>query len=84
MGKRLYDKVFLPYTKKQWGRHPAELGPEVTPHAPLRVCVCVCLRVCVCVCVRARACVRVRVRVRVCVQEQCRHAYMRSETDAHR
>jgi UDP-galactopyranose mutase len=36
VGKRLYDKIFLPYTQKQWGRHPAELLPEVTQRIPLR------------------------------------------------
>ena len=36
VGKRLYDRIFLPYTQKQWGRHPAALLPEVTQRIPLR------------------------------------------------
>lgn len=30
VGKRLYEKIFRPYTVKQWGKSPSELGPEVT------------------------------------------------------
>jgi len=36
VGRRLYLKIFLPYTRKQWGRHPRELTPEVTARIPLR------------------------------------------------
>ena len=36
VGKRLYDKIFKPYTIKQWDKTPAELGPEVMARIPVR------------------------------------------------
>jgi len=36
VGKRLYELIFKGYTFKQWGRYPAELGPEVTSRIPVR------------------------------------------------
>jgi len=36
VGKRLYELIFKPYTKKQWDKYPAELGPEVTARIPVR------------------------------------------------
>lgn len=36
VGQRLYDLIFNPYTIKQWGKAPAELGPEVTARIPVR------------------------------------------------
>lgn len=36
VGEVLYDKIFGPYTRKQWNRPPAELAPEVTGRIPVR------------------------------------------------
>jgi UDP-galactopyranose mutase len=36
VGDVLYDKIFGPYTRKQWARAPAELAPEVTGRIPVR------------------------------------------------
>ena len=36
VGQRLYDLIFKPYTKKQWNKYPAELGPEVLQRIPVR------------------------------------------------
>ncbi|KAL7578968.1 hypothetical protein ACA910_019015 [Epithemia clementina (nom. ined.)] len=36
VGPRLYNLIFKPYTEKQWGREPSELGPEVTARIPVR------------------------------------------------
>lgn len=36
VGKRLYELIFKPYTIKQWGKTPDELGPEVTARIPVR------------------------------------------------
>ena len=36
VGQRLYDLLFKPYTKKQWDKYPAELGPEVLSRIPVR------------------------------------------------
>ncbi|KAL7573648.1 hypothetical protein ACA910_008776 [Epithemia clementina (nom. ined.)] len=36
VGPRLYRLLFQPYTEKQWGRPPSELGPEVTARIPVR------------------------------------------------
>ncbi|CAJ1959523.1 unnamed protein product [Cylindrotheca closterium] len=36
VGPRLYDLIFKPYTEKQWGTSPRELGPEVTARIPVR------------------------------------------------
>jgi len=36
VGQRLYDLIFKPYTKKQWDKYPAELGPEVLSRIPVR------------------------------------------------
>jgi UDP-galactopyranose mutase len=37
LGDFVYDKVFLNYTRKQWGLSPEELSPEVTARVPVRV-----------------------------------------------
>ena len=36
VGPRLYELIFRPYTLKQWGREPHDLGPEVTARIPVR------------------------------------------------
>jgi len=36
VGQRLYEKMFKPYTIKQWAKTPAELGPEVMARIPVR------------------------------------------------
>ncbi len=36
VGRTLYEKLFLPYTKKQWNRHPTELSPSVLSRIPVR------------------------------------------------
>lgn len=37
VGRQLYNDLFRGYTRKQWGRDPSELGPEVTSRIPIRV-----------------------------------------------
>ena len=36
VGRRLYEKLFKPYTIKQWSKTPAQLGPEVLARIPVR------------------------------------------------
>lgn len=36
VGPRLYDLIFLPYTRKQWAKEPSDLGPEVLSRIPVR------------------------------------------------
>jgi len=36
VGKDLYEKLFLPYTIKQWNKHPRELDPSVLARIPVR------------------------------------------------
>jgi len=36
VGKVLYDKLFMPYTQKQWNRAPADLDPSVLSRIPVR------------------------------------------------
>ncbi len=36
VGRELYEKFFLGYTRKQWGMHPQELDKEVTARIPVR------------------------------------------------
>jgi len=36
VGQRLYEKMFKPYTIKQWAKTPAQLGPEVMARIPVR------------------------------------------------
>jgi len=36
VGKRMYELIFKPYTKKQWDKYPSELGPEVLARIPFR------------------------------------------------
>lgn len=36
VGKRLYDKIFLEYTQKQWNVRPEALEPEVLSRIPVR------------------------------------------------
>jgi UDP-galactopyranose mutase len=36
VGKDLYEKLFLPYTIKQWNKHPVELDPSVLARIPVR------------------------------------------------
>lgn len=36
VGKDLYEKLFLPYTMKQWNKHPTELDPSVLARIPVR------------------------------------------------
>jgi UDP-galactopyranose mutase len=36
VGQQLYDLIFKPYTVKQWGKAPNELGPGVTARIPVR------------------------------------------------
>ncbi len=36
VGRDLYEKFFLNYTLKQWGRHPRELAAGVTARIPVR------------------------------------------------
>ena len=33
----VYEKVFLNYTKKQWGVIPEELNPSVTERVPIHI-----------------------------------------------
>jgi UDP-galactopyranose mutase len=35
VGRHLYEIIFLPYTLKQWDKHPRDLGPEVTARIPV-------------------------------------------------
>jgi UDP-galactopyranose mutase len=35
VGKQLYEKVFLPYTIKQWGIHPKELNESILARIPV-------------------------------------------------
>jgi len=37
LGKIIYEKVFLNYTKKQWGCKPEELDPSVTERVPIHI-----------------------------------------------
>jgi UDP-galactopyranose mutase len=37
IGWELYEKFFLGYTKKQWGRHPRELDAAVCQRIPVRI-----------------------------------------------
>jgi len=36
VGEKLYEMFFKNYTKKQWGRDPEELSPEVAKRIPIR------------------------------------------------
>jgi len=36
VGENLYNLIFQPYTIKQWGKDPRDLGPEVTARIPVR------------------------------------------------
>ena len=36
VGKDLYESLFLPYTIKQWNKHPKELDPSVLARIPIR------------------------------------------------
>ena len=36
VGRPLYEKIFLPYTLKQWDKHPRDLDAEVTARIPVR------------------------------------------------
>ena len=36
VGKNLYEKMFLPYTIKQWNKHPTELDESVLARIPVR------------------------------------------------
>ena len=36
VGRMLYDLIFKPYTYKQWGKYPHELGPSVLARIPVR------------------------------------------------
>ena len=36
-GEYVYDRVFLGYTTKQWGRRPEELSPTVTSRVPVHI-----------------------------------------------
>jgi UDP-galactopyranose mutase len=36
VGRTLYEKMFLPYTQKQWNRHPTELDTSVLSRIPIR------------------------------------------------
>jgi UDP-galactopyranose mutase len=36
VGQALYEKMFLPYTHKQWNRHPTELDTSVLSRIPVR------------------------------------------------
>lgn len=36
VGQELYEKIFRPYTIKQWGKEPEELGPSVLARIPVR------------------------------------------------
>lgn len=35
-GKKLYEELFLPYTQKQWDKHPRELDASVMARIPIR------------------------------------------------
>lgn len=37
VGRDLYEKIFLPYTVKQWDKHPTMLDPDVTARIPIRL-----------------------------------------------
>lgn len=36
VGQNLYEKIFLPYTLKQWDKHPKDMDSEVTARIPVR------------------------------------------------
>jgi UDP-galactopyranose mutase len=36
VGKKLYEKLFLPYTLKQWNKHPKELDSSVLSRIPVK------------------------------------------------
>lgn len=36
VGRELYEAFYLPYTLKQWGRHPRDLAPSVCGRVPIR------------------------------------------------
>ena len=36
VGKQLYDKLFKPYTYKQWNKYPDQLKPEVLARIPIK------------------------------------------------
>ena len=36
VGRTLYEKMFLPYTQKQWNRHPTDLDTSVLSRIPVR------------------------------------------------
>jgi len=36
-GKKLYEKLFLPYTQKQWDKHPRDLNASVVGRIPVRL-----------------------------------------------
>src|SRR5262245_43610880 len=36
VGRELYETFYRPYTRKQWGREPSELAPEVCGRIPVR------------------------------------------------
>jgi UDP-galactopyranose mutase len=38
IGRDLYERLYLHYTRKQWGVHPGELHPTVTSRLPVRTC----------------------------------------------
>jgi UDP-galactopyranose mutase len=37
VGRRLYEKIFKGYTKKQWDKDPSELDPDVIKRIPVRL-----------------------------------------------
>ena len=37
VGKELYEKIFKPYTVKQWDKDPRNLGPSVMARIPVRI-----------------------------------------------
>jgi UDP-galactopyranose mutase len=37
VGEVIYEKIFKPYTYKQWAKYPSELKPEVLRRIPLRL-----------------------------------------------
>jgi UDP-galactopyranose mutase len=37
VGRELYEAFYLPYTLKQWGRHPRDLEPSVCGRIPVRL-----------------------------------------------
>ncbi len=36
IGRKLYEKFFMNYTRKQWNREPVELSPEIAKRIPTR------------------------------------------------